>query len=93
MNTTLSFTVDNKTYVSKEFDFEAFCLINDNHGTEGENYIRWSYRAVEYMFRGTDATAEIIAALPIAERVRMCMDAWDMYVDTLKNVKRRPHTV
>lgn len=91
MGSTLSFTIDKKEYVSNEFDFEAFCLINDNHGNEGENYIRWAEKAVTYMFRGTDD--EVMALLPLSERVRLSMEAWEMYASVLKNVKTRPHTV
>ena len=34
MQHTLTFTVDKKKYVSKPFDFEALCIINDAHHDE-----------------------------------------------------------
>ena len=37
MQHTLTFKHDNKKYVSKPFDFEAMCIINDAHNDENKN--------------------------------------------------------
>ena len=37
MQHTLTFKHENKKYVSKPFDFEAMCIINDAHNDENKN--------------------------------------------------------
>ena len=59
MKTTLTFEHEGKTYVSKKFDFEALCLVNDHHGAEGEGMVRMTTDAVDYMFRETEGAAVI----------------------------------
>ena len=70
MQHTLTFKHDNKKYVSKPFDFEAMCIINDAHNDENKNGpLNICREAVDYMFEGTDATQDIICLLYIQDYV------------------------
>lgn len=86
MDHVLSFTIDKKKYVSKPFDFEAFCLVNDKHiEKDAKSIYRICADAVKYMFDGTEATGDMIGALEPGEYARLCREVWDMYADALKN--------
>lgn len=85
MQNVLSFNFKNKKYVSNPFDFEALCLINDRHGEDGSGVMRITEGAVEHMFEGTEATAEIFEKLPPSTRARLGKEVWSMYIDALKN--------
>ncbi len=89
MQHTLSFTKDKTKYVSKPFDFEAMCMINDAHndGTK-KGPLTICREAVDYMFEGTDATQDVIDSLDISARSEMCITLWGFYVEALasKNV-------
>lgn len=84
MKTTLTFDYEGKTYVSKQFDFETLCLINDHRSIESEGMARMTTDAVDYMFRETEGSA-VIAKLSPGTRLRLCREAWDMYVGAVKN--------
>ena len=75
MQHTLTFKHDNKKYVSKPFDFEAMCIINDAHNDENKNGpLNICREAVDYMFEGTDATQDIIDAIDVGTHSRLCME-------------------
>lgn len=84
MQKTLTFTVDKKKYVSKPFDFEVMCIINDAHNDEDKNGpLNICRGAVDYMFEGTEATQDVIDALDLGTRTKLCLALWGMYVDAL----------
>lgn len=86
MQHTLAFSKDKEKYVSKPFDFEAMCIINDAHNDDSKNGPLSICRdAVDYMFEGTKATQDILDALDIGERSRMCITVWGYYVDALSS--------
>lgn len=86
MQHTLTFTKDKTKYVSKPFDFEAMCIINDAHNDDTKNGPLTICRdAVDYMFEGTEATQDIIDTLDISERSKMCITLWGFYVDALSS--------
>lgn len=88
MQHNLTFTLDKKTYVSKPFDFEAMCLINDAHNDDSKNGpLSICREAVDYLFEGTEATQEIIDNLDLGERSKMCLTLWNYYVDALSSKK------
>ncbi|MDD6484887.1 MAG: hypothetical protein PUF72_10040 [Clostridiales bacterium] len=88
MQHVLSFKVGDNKYVSKTFDFEALCLINDAHICgSGQGPMRICSAAVDYMFEGTDATPEIIAGLDAFERARLCSRLWDFYTEAISQKK------
>ncbi len=86
MQHTLTFTKDKKKYVSKPFDFETMCIINDAHN-RGENSGPLSIcrDAVDYMFEGTEATQDVINSLDASVRSKMCITLWGFYVDALSS--------
>ena len=84
MQHTLTFTVDKKKYVSKPYDFEAMCIINDAHNDEKKKGpLNFCRDAVDYMFEGTEATQDVIDSLDIGERSKMCITLWGFYLDAL----------
>lgn len=88
MQHNLTFTLDKKTYVSKPFDFEAMCLINDAHNDDSKNGpLSICRQAVDYLFEGTEATQDIIESLDLGERSKMCLTLWNYYVDALSSKK------
>lgn len=88
MQHNLTFTLDKKTYVSKPFDFEAMCLINDAHNDDSKNGpLSICREAVDYLFEGTEATQDIIESLDLGERSKMCLTLWNYYVDALSSKK------
>lgn len=92
MQHTLTFTKDKTKYVSKPFNFEAMCIINDAHNNpEKSGPLNICRDAVDYLFEGTDATQDVIESLDIGERAKMCITLWGFYVDALasKNERRQ----
>lgn len=84
MQHTLTFTVDKKKYVSKPFDFETMCIINDAHNDDKiKGPLRICRDAVDYMFEGTEATQDIIESMSVNDRSRLCMELWKFYMEAL----------
>ncbi|MBD9026760.1 MAG: hypothetical protein EGR09_07785 [Clostridiales bacterium] len=84
MQHTLTFTHNKKKYVSKPFDFEAMCIINDAHNDESKNGpLNICRDAVDYMFEGTEATQDIINSLDVNTRSRLCIELWKFYIEAL----------
>lgn len=87
--TTLSINRDGKEYISKPFDFEAMCLINDKHiSSEKNGPLRLCADAVTYMFDGV-STDGAFGELSPGEMSRLCMEVWDMYVSALSEIKNK----
>ena len=86
MQHTVTFTHNNKKYVSKPFDFEAMCIINDVHnGTTKRGPLNICRQALDYMFEGTEATQDIIEAMDVKERTRLCIELWGFYAEALSS--------
>lgn len=86
MQNTLTFTVGETKYVSRPFDFETMCLINDAHNDrEKHGPLNICRGAVDYMFEGTDATQDVIDSLDASVRTRLCIRLWEMYIDALSS--------
>lgn len=84
MQKTLSITVNKKKIVSKPFDFETMCIVNDAHNDEKKNGpLNMCRDAVDYMFEGTEATQDVINNLDIGTRSNLCLEVWKMYLDAL----------
>lgn len=84
MQNVLTIKLDKKTITSKPFDFKAMCLINAKHNDETvKGPLMYSTDAVDYMFEGTEATQEVINELPPGVKAKLCLKAWDMYIDAL----------
>ena len=86
MQHTLIYEKDKKKYVSKPFDFEAMCIINDAHNDETKKGPLSICRdAVDYLFEGSDVTQDVIDSMDISERSKMCITLWGFYVDALSS--------
>lgn len=86
MQHTLTFEKDKTKYVSKPFDFEAMCLINDSHNDEKrKGPLSICRDALDYMFEGTDATEDIINSLSVSKRSAMCLKLWEFYIEALSS--------
>lgn len=87
MQKVLSFTHNKKKYVSKPWDFEAMCRVQEIHvARETDSIGRICGGAVDYLFEGTQATQDVLDASP-AEKMRMCREVWAWYLEdmTAKN--------
>lgn len=75
--------------VSKPWDFEAMCLIDDTKRS-GAGMIRAGMSAVYYLFTGTKATNDVIDGLADAKKAELAMRAYGWYADAaqtaLKNL-------
>lgn len=86
MQHTLTFTVGDTKYVSRPFDFETMCIINDAHNDkEKRGPLNICRDAVDYMFEGTEATQEVINDLDAGTRTKLCISLWEFYVDALSS--------
>ncbi len=93
MQRVLTFTHNKKKYISKPYDFETACVIDDaRYGGEKSGPLNLSRNAVDYMFQGTEATQDVIDALDTRTRVQLCNTVWKWYIDDLaaKNAEIRP---
>lgn len=90
MQHTLTFTKNKKKYVSKPFDFETMCIVNDAHNNgETKGPINICRGGVDYMFEGTEATQDIIDSLDAGERSRLCLEVWGFYAEALSSKKEK----
>lgn len=86
MQHTLTFNLGDTKYVSRPFDFETMCIINDAHNDkEKRGPLNICRDAVDYMFEGTDATQDIIDKLDAQTRTKLCISLWGFYVDALSS--------
>lgn len=88
MQYTLTFTVDKKKYISKPFDFEALCRVNDECVKDNATILRCGYKAVEYMFEGTEATEDILKRLPPSKAVNLSKKAWIFYTEAMEEASK-----
>lgn len=86
MQHTVTFTKDDKKYVSKPFDFEAMCIINDIHNSGlKRGPLNICRDALDYMFEGTEATQDVIDSMDVGERTRLCIELWGFYAEALSS--------
>lgn len=86
----LSLEVDGKTVTSRAFDFEAFCLINENHlkGMKGKPSL--CKDALAYMFEGTAVTDAVLRSCEPWKLAALCNTLWDFYFDSLDKTMGKP---
>ena len=80
---TVKIKLGDNIVVSKPFDFEALCLINDVHGKGSVGKVNLGYAALAYMFEGTEVTQSVLDALPMTEKAAICTKIADFYIETL----------
>lgn len=81
-----------KTIVSRPFDYEAFCLVDDMRYSKyaAGDIVGGAHlgkKALNYMFEGTELTDEAIEALDFATRRKLCEDVANMYFASLKTTE------
>lgn len=80
MQRVLTFKVGNKKYISKPWDFEALCRVQEEHiKKETDSIGRIAGGAVDYLFEGTEATQDILNAATV-EKMRMCREVFGWYL-------------
>ncbi len=88
MQRVLTFEIGDRKYVSKPFDFETMCIINDAHNSdERKGPLNICREAVSYMFEGTEATEEVINGLAPSAHARLCLELWSFYAEALSSKK------
>lgn len=86
----LSLDIDGNTITSRTFDFEAFCIINENHikGLKGKPSL--CKDALVYLFEGTAATEEVLNRCEPWKLAALCNTLWEFYFDSLDKSMRSP---
>ena len=81
-------TIDiGETVVSKPWDFEAMCLVDDAK-QRGEGQLRMGRDAVFYLFEGTKATDEVLNSLPSETLSDLSMRVFLWYVQDLSDAAK-----
>lgn len=88
MQQTLSIKVKGDEVISKPFDFETMCIVNDAHYSGKNGALNFCRDAVLYMFEGTKATEAVINALPVEEHSALCLKVWKIYTDILTKASK-----
>ncbi|MGN0106287.1 MAG: hypothetical protein ACI4A5_01150 [Hominilimicola sp.] len=95
MQRVLTFVHNKKKYISKPWRFQAARMVQDEYLKleEGDKIdpMRLCGEAVDYLFEGTEATADILDAA-VASKIRMCRVLWTWFLDdfTGKNEESLP---
>lgn len=94
----LTFTFNKKKYISKPWNFEAFCRVQDIHtrrrfdsdgkdiGPYTDSIGRIASDAVDYLFEGTEATQDILDTA-VSDKMRMCREVFRWYLEDMNAVK------
>lgn len=89
MQNTLSITIGKEKIVSKPWDFEALCMVQENQLNPDIRGIgKTCGGAVDHLFEGTKATQEVLDANP-TEKMKLCQKVWAWYIEDMtgKNVE------
>lgn len=80
---TLTVEIGGKKIVSNVFDFEAMCLIQDQHYGSGRNgSYNMCSNALPYLFE-SKLTEQELNDLPVTTKCAMCNKLWSIYTDAL----------
>ena len=89
MQEVLKINYDGEDIVSKPFDFEAMCLINDvQYKNPQAGQLRMCKNAVSYMFEGTKVTDNVLNSLSIQKMTSLCMKLWKIYLEVLVEISK-----
>lgn len=84
----LSFNIGDAKYISKPFDFETMCIINDAHNDKTKRGpLNICRDAVDYMFEGTQADQGVLESLDASERASLCLKVWGFYIEAVTSKK------
>ena len=83
---------DDQTIISKEWDFEAMCIVDDVRASNPEaGKLRMTNDAIHYLFTGTNATNEVIKGLTVEDHATLALKVFNWYLNdidkALKNVQ------
>lgn len=79
----LSIKQGKKTIVSKPWDFEAMCLVDDAKRSNRSGTLRSAVAAVYYLFEGTEVTGETLDTLAPSALSKLCMQVHRWYTDDI----------
>lgn len=88
MQMTLSVNIGNKKIISKPFDFEAMCIIDDARFGDRAGTLNLCRNVVPYLFDGTEATEEELKKFPPDVMTRLCKKIWEIYVEVLNKSEK-----
>lgn len=74
--------IDKEKIVSKPWDFEAMCLVDDARRKQGGD-LSMGKEAVSYLFEGTSATENVLKTAPAAEMATACKKVCRWYVEDM----------
>lgn len=74
--------IDGEKIVSKPWDFEAMCLVDDARRNRGGD-LSMGKTAVAYLFEGTKATEDVLKAATAAEMATVCKKVCRWYVEDM----------
>ena len=88
MQRVLTFVHNKKKYISKPWDFEAMCRVQEAQvgGAKGIGMVGGN--AVDYLFEGTDATQDILNDTRI-EKMGMCRTVVDWYYADMAELQKK----
>lgn len=85
----LRIDIDGKTILSKPFDFEAMCLIDDARFKDKDGgALRTGFAALPYMFDQTEITDEILNNLSGGEKVSLAKQVYSWYITEMVNAPK-----
>ena len=90
---TVKIKLGDNIVVSKPFDFEAMCLINDVHGKGASGMINLGYPALAHMFEGTEVTQSVLDALPMDIKAAICTKIAEFYIETINAAAKQAKNV
>lgn len=85
---TLSFNVGGEVIVSRPFDFEALCLMNDVHALQTKGKFSICANAIPYLFEGTKVTNDVLDNADVTEIGILCDDLWEIYSTEIDNMAK-----
>ena len=86
---TLSFKLNGgEEVISRPFDFEAMCLMNDIHSQGDKGKFTICMNAVPYMFEGTKVTDKVLKNAGVTELGLLCDTLWGIYCEELVNLAK-----
>lgn len=85
---TLSFNIGGEEVISRPFDFEAMCLMNDIHSQGGKGKYSICINALPYMFEGTKVTNDVLKKAEISKLAEVCDKLWEIYAREMQNISK-----
>jgi len=83
---TLSLKVEGETIVSRPFDFEALCLMNDIQSQPERGRYSICANALPYLFEGTKVTGDVLSRISTADKVVLCDELWEIYLREMQTI-------